>query len=350
MEFPSPENAGDASILATYLTIHLLTMPREDIVSYQPPDAALEIWPNPDPAQYQIRNNSNEGFHIYLDYVDKSIDELSWGERYLLSRGYVPEMFSVTGRVVLQELFIELLEATAEEKRKDTGLRVVSGICVGRIVELNGIPGSLSRQKLAYVDVGVLTGEDGKPFLDIDGNKLRDIRQIVCGGTDVLLPGHQVLVALPGARLSDGKKVRSRHLNIRNEKGEIIRYNTDGVLLSHEEASLVFKDFRDYLKDQVLILPKFPKKPEWFYKGEDELWPGRPMDNLCLIVRSKTGSLRDFFFPPSLAEHSYATTAFVSLSLEKKRELEKTIESACSDLSPEALEALEKWWKLLGQD
>jgi phenylalanyl-tRNA synthetase beta chain len=56
-----------------------------------------------------------------------------------------------------------------------------------------------------------------------------DRRQIIFGGTDSALTGRHVLVALPGARLPDGTKVRRRRY-----AGEV----SDGMLCSAAEAGL----------------------------------------------------------------------------------------------------------------
>lgn len=257
--------AAEADEDRSYFLLKLLIAPDEYIQQYEPPDEVLEVCPDPDPFQFKNSHTYTDAVLEYMGRVGKTVHDLSWGERYMLSRGYLPDDFP-TGRLALGRFIRNVVngqypttEPQDKPAEKTNEMRVIEGACVGKIIDLDNIPGSDNSQKLAYVDVGPLKGEDGKPFLDIDGNELRDIRQIVCGGTDVLKPGHKVLVALPGAGLEGGKKVRVRNWNIPNKDGEVIRYESDGVLLSKEEAELCFYDLRVHSKDHVLILPDIPE-------------------------------------------------------------------------------------------
>lgn len=265
----------DATEYDSSFVLKLISVPDEFFATYEPPAEVLNACPEPDPHEYGATSRSlNVDMYEYLERTNQNVADLSWVERFMLSRGSLP--YSLIGRGVLA-CFIR--EATAEIRAKlqaekykaatEQGdeLRVIRGLCVGEIVEdPQRIPGSKSGQKIAIVHVGTKIK---------DGKEVPDLRQIVCGGTDVLKKGHKVIVALPGALTEDARRVKAKRFKI-----DEARYKSQGVLCSENEAR-VFYDERIKKRDQVLILPDHP-----------DLTPGLSLDETQLRTASDPYSER----------------------------------------------------------
>ena len=125
--------------------------------------------------------------------------------------------------------------------------RIKSGKIIGRIVNIRAIE---QAEHVWIADVEV--GEDAT-------------RQIMWGGVQILRPDHCVAVALPGARLANGKKLRARTYTY-GEGGQQVRVRSEGMLLSPEEAGW---PARIYTANQVVVLP-----------DSTELAPGTNIDGL----------------------------------------------------------------------
>lgn len=94
---------------------------------------------------------------------------------------------------------------------------VISGAVVGCIVEVEDHPNA-DRLWLAVVDIG--------------DRKLR----IVFGGTRKVLPGDLVAVAPPGARLSTGRRMRTRRYRGRPSQGMLCSSNELGWTTTGPDA------------------------------------------------------------------------------------------------------------------
>lgn len=261
----------------------ILTVPEEFFDTYVPVPEVIAARPDPDPFEYVKRYGAlmESSVEAYLDSKGKEVSDLSWTERLILSEGHVP--YSLIGRALLASfVFHATTDVRAQLKQehrklllKKEGMRIVSGLRVGEIIEIEDIPGSHSGQRLAKVLVGTKLDENGK--------EIEDVRQVVCGGSNVLKQGHRVVVALPGARILSGGKLRERNWKIPAEDGSIVRYRSEAMLCSEYEA-FSLQDEREKKKDQVLILPSHP-----------QLQPGVPLDRV--IIKASQNPYREGAIP-----------------------------------------------------
>jgi tRNA-binding EMAP/Myf-like protein len=143
---------------------------------------------------------------------------------------------------------LNIFEREAKNETDDFVVkRVESGKIIGRIVSIRTI------EEAEYVWLAdVEVGEDAT-------------RQIMWGGVQILRPDHCVAVALPGARLASGKKLRASTYTF-GEGEQSVRIRSEGMLLSPEEAGW---PARIYTANQVAVLP-----------GNTELTPGTNIDNM----------------------------------------------------------------------
>jgi tRNA-binding EMAP/Myf-like protein len=153
----------------------------------------------------------------------------------------IPEATQQAARELLhghQALFNELLIRTGSGIDRPHINRVSQGIVAGRIVATRLHPNA-DRLRLANVDVGN-----------------ENILQIVYGGVGELHEGDIVPVALPGAELEGGGKIR-----VRNWRGQ----RSEGMLCSATEWGL--PEIYSPAADRVFILP-------------EEFTPGDSLDNV----------------------------------------------------------------------